>query len=85
MTGSDRHGPNFIERIERNAWSNAKLATLLGGVWQSAMPEPIWKQAQQKSCTACASLQAPQELAPTVTRSRVRSVRITTGCCATAL
>lgn len=42
----DLHGPGFIERIERYAQANAKFAKLLGGVWQSTIPEPIWKRVQ---------------------------------------
>ena len=42
----DLHGPAFIERIEQCARSNARFASILGGVWQSAMPDPIWKRVQ---------------------------------------
>jgi len=42
----DLHGPAFIERIEQHARSNASFARILGGVWQSAMPDSIWKRVQ---------------------------------------
>ena len=38
------YGPAFIDRVEQRARSNAKFSKVLGGVWQSAMPEPIWKR-----------------------------------------
>lgn len=42
----DLHGPAFIERIEQRARSNASFARILAGVWQSAMPDSIWKRVQ---------------------------------------
>lgn len=42
----DVHGPAFIERIEQCARSNATFARLLCGVWQSSMPESIWRRVQ---------------------------------------
>jgi hypothetical protein len=35
------HGPDFIEKIEREAIANPALKHLLGGVWQSSTPG-IW-------------------------------------------
>lgn len=42
----DMHGPAFIERVEQCARLNAKFSRVLRGVWQSAMPESIWKRVQ---------------------------------------
>ncbi len=38
------HGPQFIERIERLAESNASFKLLLGNVWRNSMPEDIWSR-----------------------------------------
>lgn len=42
----DMYGSVFIERVEQCARLNAKFARVLTGVWQSAMPESIWKRVQ---------------------------------------
>jgi hypothetical protein len=40
------HGAAVIERVEQEAKANPRVASLLGGVWQNAMPEAIWKRVQ---------------------------------------
>jgi hypothetical protein len=40
------HGPEFITRIENEAKSNPKFSWLLGGVWQSDIPDNIWVRVQ---------------------------------------
>jgi hypothetical protein len=37
------HGPQFVERIEQCAHSDAKFRYLLGGVWESGEPE-VWSR-----------------------------------------
>ena len=36
------HGPQFIDRVEREAKVNPRFNHLLGGVWRQEMPEEIW-------------------------------------------
>jgi hypothetical protein len=40
------HGETFIDRIEVEAQSNPKFASLLSGVWRSTMPEHVWHRVQ---------------------------------------
>lgn len=40
-----QHGAAFIERIEREAVSNATFKELLGGVWQVSCPE-VWARVE---------------------------------------
>lgn len=39
-------GPQFIERIEQAAWRSADFRALLGGVWESGVPE-VWARIQR--------------------------------------
>ena len=41
------HGPQFIERVEREAEGNPRFNHLLGGVWQSRMSQEIWERVQK--------------------------------------
>jgi hypothetical protein len=43
----DRHGPRFIEVIEREARVDRRMAWTLGGVWQSSMSNDIWMRVQR--------------------------------------
>lgn len=36
------HGAKFISRVEDEAQNSPSFANLLGGVWQSSMPQEIW-------------------------------------------
>ena len=36
------HGERIIEKVEIEARKNKRFASLLGGVWQNAMPDHIW-------------------------------------------
>jgi hypothetical protein len=36
------HGPAFIERVETEARTDPRFATLLGGVWKSKMTDDVW-------------------------------------------
>lgn len=36
------HGAAYIDCVEEEASRNAKLRSLLGGVWQCSMPDEIW-------------------------------------------
>ena len=38
------HGSEIIERVEIEARRNPQFRYLLGGVWQNATPEDIWKR-----------------------------------------
>ena len=40
------HGDAVIERVEVEAKRNPRFRLLLGGVWQNAMPQPIWSRIQ---------------------------------------
>jgi hypothetical protein len=40
------HGPEFIDRVESEAASNPKFASLLGGVWKFQMTDEIWARVQ---------------------------------------
>src|SRR5438105_781409 len=42
-----QHGPQFIERVEREAEQNPRSNRLLGGVWRSHMLEEIWGRVQR--------------------------------------
>ena len=42
-----RHGPAFIERIYVAARREPVFRRLLGGVWRSGMPEPVWRRLQE--------------------------------------
>ncbi|HEX3966705.1 MAG TPA: hypothetical protein VHW70_01950 [Edaphobacter sp.] len=41
------HGEYIIPEIERQAKADASFATLLGGVGQNTMPDPIWNRLQE--------------------------------------
>lgn len=41
-----KHGPNFIDRVEKEAKSNLKFKHLLGGVWQLGMTDRVWETVQ---------------------------------------
>lgn len=41
-----KHGLKVIERVEAEARSNPKFASLLGGVWKRDMPDDIWARVQ---------------------------------------
>ena len=40
------HGDAVIDRVESEARKNPAFASLLGGVWQSSMSQPIWDRVQ---------------------------------------
>lgn len=40
-----KHGPQFIERVERQA-SDPQFNYLLGGVWRLGMTEDVWARVQ---------------------------------------
>jgi hypothetical protein len=40
------HGPSFIDRVETEARSNPKFASMLGGVWRHQMTEEVWGRVQ---------------------------------------
>ncbi len=40
------HGEQFIERVEAEARTNPKFASLLGGVWQSSMSDELYSRVQ---------------------------------------
>jgi hypothetical protein len=42
----DKHGADFISRIEIEARRDPAFAKLLGGVWKSGMSEDIWLRLQ---------------------------------------
>ena len=42
-----KHGPTFIERVERFAIQDAQFNYLLGGVWQNSMTDDIWQRVQK--------------------------------------
>ena len=39
----DKHGPEYIEKIEKEAKVNPTFMHLLGGVWESGTPE-VWNR-----------------------------------------
>lgn len=41
-----KHGPQFIERVERQAATNPQFNYLLGGVWRLGMTEDVWARVQ---------------------------------------
>jgi hypothetical protein len=41
------HAPDFIERVEQLAASDAKFAKILGAVWQRDMTEDIWQRIEK--------------------------------------
>lgn len=41
------YGPQFIERVEREAAANPRFNYLLGGVWQNQMSLEIWARVQK--------------------------------------
>lgn len=41
------HGEHIIEAVEAEAEKSKQFATLLGGVWQNAMPDHIWERVQK--------------------------------------
>ena len=40
------HGPQVIDRVEAKARKDPAFRSLLGGVWQNAMPDDIWVRVQ---------------------------------------
>ena len=40
------HGPEFIDRVERQARQDVKFRSMLGGVWQNAMSDDIWRRVE---------------------------------------
>lgn len=38
------YGETLIDRVEQEAHHNAKLRSLLGGVWQNRMSEAVWSR-----------------------------------------
>ncbi|HEX3466556.1 MAG TPA: hypothetical protein VHT05_00480 [Candidatus Elarobacter sp.] len=38
------HGPAFIDRVEAQAKTDPRFATLLGGVWKRDMRDDIWER-----------------------------------------
>jgi len=42
----EAHGPEYIERIEREAKNNPKFRYLLGGVWESSTSE-VWDRIEE--------------------------------------
>jgi hypothetical protein len=40
------HGPQFIDRVGREAACNPQFASLLGGVWQFEMSDQMWARVQ---------------------------------------
>lgn len=41
-----KHPQQVIEWVEQEAKTNLHFASLLGGVWQNAMPDDIWARVQ---------------------------------------
>jgi len=41
------HGPEVIDRVEREAARNPRLNHLLGGVWQKRILQEIWERIQR--------------------------------------
>src|SRR5690349_8430056 len=41
------HGPEFIDRVEREASQNPRFNHLLGGVWQNRMLPEIWERVRK--------------------------------------
>lgn len=39
-------GPVFIDRVEREARVSRVFRHLLGGVWRSSIPEPVWRRVE---------------------------------------
>ncbi len=42
-----RHGPHFIDRVEREARLNPRFNHLLGGVWRHGMSNEVWTRVQK--------------------------------------
>lgn len=42
-----QHGEQLIGRFEEEARRSPNFRKLLGGIWQGAMAEPIWKRLQE--------------------------------------
>jgi hypothetical protein len=42
-----RHGPAYIDAIEKQARADPLFARLLGGVWQNAMTADVWQRVQR--------------------------------------
>ena len=38
-----QHGEVFIDRLEQKAKADSRFGLVLGGVWQNAMPDTVWK------------------------------------------
>lgn len=38
------HGAMFVEKIEQQAKTDERFRNLLGGVWQNAIPDDIWRR-----------------------------------------
>lgn len=41
-----KHGQRVIQHVESEARRNPHFASLLGGVWQNAMPQEVWSRVQ---------------------------------------
>ncbi|MGU9980384.1 DUF6869 domain-containing protein [Phreatobacter sp. HK31-P] len=41
------HGPDFIDRFEREARSDRRMAWVLGGAWQFQMTDEIWNRVRR--------------------------------------
>ena len=39
-----RHGPDFIDKFEKEAGQNERFKNLLSGVWQNDIVDDIWKR-----------------------------------------
>ena len=42
-----KHGPEVIDRVEKEAHANPTFSNLLGGVWQSGTDDQIWKRIER--------------------------------------
>jgi hypothetical protein len=41
-----QHGERVIDRVEEAAATDALMKDLLGGVWKSSIPSPIWERVE---------------------------------------
>jgi hypothetical protein len=41
------HGPDFIDRVEKEAKANPRFDHLLGGVWKLGMKDNVWSRVQK--------------------------------------
>ena len=40
------HGPDYIDRIEKEARTYQAFRHLLGGVWRNTIAEPVWRRVE---------------------------------------